>query len=55
MEAQKFILIPISDHITVDEANEFAQEINEQFQPHRDAYVALLATPVRQYTLAPSA
>ena len=36
----RVIIIEISDHISDDEAKEFAQEINEQLQPHKDAYFA---------------
>jgi len=36
----RVIVIKLMDHTSDEEAKEFAEEINETFQPHYDAYVA---------------
>lgn len=34
------IVIELLDHVSAEEVQEFADEINRVFQPHKDAYVA---------------
>lgn len=36
----RVIIIELMDHVSDEDAKEFAREINEQQQPHKDAYVA---------------
>lgn len=37
------IVIDLPEHTSVEDAEQFAQEINETFQPHHDARVVKIA------------
>ena len=39
---KRAIIIEISEWISDDEAKEFAKEINEVHQPHKDAYLSTI-------------
>lgn len=36
----RVIIIELADHVTDEDAKDFVKEINEVFQPHKDAYFA---------------
>jgi hypothetical protein len=38
---KRMIVIEISDHVSREDAEEFVADINAQFAPHRDAYLAI--------------